>query len=186
KSRSRTTSCRPPWPDARTAGTPASGGESLPSRATMRRRPGRSVTSMRPSGRNASPQGCSSPSATVSTLIEPSFVSTTLSAAREGCDIIVNVALAHRSAAQSKPPTARLDRIAMLLLRNRDLQTALALVATGFDEQARGRTLDHHLGAEGEEPRRTPASLSRNIASGLDESTLFDQPPEILLVQQRA
>ena len=122
----------------------------------------------------------------VSTLIEPSFVSTTLSAAWVGCDIIVNVALAHRSAAQSKPPTARLDRIAMLLFRNRDLQTALALGATGFDAQARGRTLEHHLAAEAVEPRRTPASLSRNSAGGLDESTLFDQPPEILLVQQRA
>ena len=32
KSRSSTTSCRPPWPDARTCGTPATGGESLPSR----------------------------------------------------------------------------------------------------------------------------------------------------------
>jgi hypothetical protein len=51
------TSCRPPWPDAKTFGTPASAGESLPSLETMRRLPGRSVTSIRPSGRNASAQG---------------------------------------------------------------------------------------------------------------------------------
>ena len=38
-------------------GTPASAGESAPSLATMRMRPGRSVTSMRPAGRKAIAQG---------------------------------------------------------------------------------------------------------------------------------
>ena len=39
--------------------------------STIRMRPGRSVTSMRPSGRKASAQGCDSPPATVSTLRSP-------------------------------------------------------------------------------------------------------------------
>src|SRR5882757_6729307 len=63
--RSRMTSCNPPWPDARTSGTPFSGGESWPSGVTRRIRPGRSVTSMRPSGRNASAHGLTRPVATV-------------------------------------------------------------------------------------------------------------------------
>jgi hypothetical protein len=37
----------------------------------MRMRPGRSVTSMRPSGKKASDQGCTRPEATVSTLRLP-------------------------------------------------------------------------------------------------------------------
>ena len=45
------------------------GGESLPSLPTRRMRPGRSVTSSRPSGRKGMPHGCSSPLAKVSTLI---------------------------------------------------------------------------------------------------------------------
>src|ERR1043165_3170880 len=73
KSWSSTMSCSPPWPEARTAGTPVAGGDSLPSRVTTRRRPGRSVTSIRPSGRNASPHGWTSPRATVSTSSGPAL-----------------------------------------------------------------------------------------------------------------
>src|SRR5262245_39520198 len=68
KSRSTMTSCSPPWPRANTCGTPSTGGERLPPLATMRMRPARSVTSMRPSGRNAIAQGLARPLATVSTL----------------------------------------------------------------------------------------------------------------------
>ena len=50
-----------------TAGTPASGSETAPSAATIRIRPGRSVTRSAPSGSNAMPQGCSRPPATSST-----------------------------------------------------------------------------------------------------------------------
>ena len=75
RSRGRaTTSSKPPWPRAKTFGTPASGGDSLPSRVTMRMRPGRSVTSMRPSGRKASDHGCTRPLATVSTAMSPAEV----------------------------------------------------------------------------------------------------------------
>src|SRR5262249_24072633 len=48
-----------------------SGGDSFPSRVAMRSRPGRSVTSMRPSGRKASPHGFDRPRATVSTWRSP-------------------------------------------------------------------------------------------------------------------
>ena len=43
------------------------GGDSCPSAVTMRMRPGRSVTSILPSGKNASAQGCTRPVATVCT-----------------------------------------------------------------------------------------------------------------------
>ena len=52
--------------DARDA---AKRGDTWPSVDTVRSRPGRSVTSMRPSGRKVRPQGWSSPRATVSTTI---------------------------------------------------------------------------------------------------------------------
>src|SRR5262245_33005940 len=71
KVRSSATSGRPPWPAAKTFGRPASAGESLPSAATIRMRPGRSVTSMRPSGRKATAQGWSRPFATVWTAKSP-------------------------------------------------------------------------------------------------------------------
>ena len=61
------TSRRPPWPRARTSGRPATGAEMPPSGATRRRRPGRSVTRSPPSGRRATPQGCSRGAAMVST-----------------------------------------------------------------------------------------------------------------------
>ena len=60
-------SSRPPWPVAHTSGTFFSGGESWPSAETMRMRPGRSVTSILPSGRKASAQGCTRPLAKVCT-----------------------------------------------------------------------------------------------------------------------
>src|SRR4051794_17991406 len=62
-----TTSSSPPWPVAQTSGTPFSGGESCPSTLTMRMRPGRSVTSILLSGRNASAHGWTKPPATVCT-----------------------------------------------------------------------------------------------------------------------
>src|SRR3954463_9551755 len=71
KPRSSKTSCRPPCPDAATFGTPCSGAVSLPSSVAIRMRPGRSVTSMRPSGRKANAHGCDSPPATVSILRSP-------------------------------------------------------------------------------------------------------------------
>src|SRR6267142_1654001 len=67
KALSVTTSSSPPWPDAQTSGTPLSGGESCPSTVTIRMRPGRSVTSILPSGRNASDHVWTSPLATVCT-----------------------------------------------------------------------------------------------------------------------
>ena len=57
KSGASATSSRPPWPVAATSGKPAIGSDSCPDFATMRSRPGRSVTNMRPSGRNCRPQG---------------------------------------------------------------------------------------------------------------------------------
>ena len=71
KALSVTTSSNPPWPEAMTSGTPFSGGEICPSSVTMRMRPGRSVTSIRPSGRNASDHGWASPLATVWTSSWP-------------------------------------------------------------------------------------------------------------------
>ena len=71
KSRSRITSSRPPCPEANTRGTFPRGGDNWPLRETMRIRPGRSVTSMRPSGKNASDHGCTKPLATVCTEISP-------------------------------------------------------------------------------------------------------------------
>ncbi len=58
---------RTPTPRA----TPLSGGESCPSLVTMRMRPGRSVTSIVPSGRNASAHGLTRPLATVRTSSSP-------------------------------------------------------------------------------------------------------------------
>jgi hypothetical protein len=69
---SKATSSRPPCPPVSTSGTPASGADTLPLRSTMRSRPGRSVTIIRPSGRNSSAQGCSRPRATVSARTTPS------------------------------------------------------------------------------------------------------------------
>ena len=58
------------------------GSDRVPSFATMRSRPGRSVTSMRPSGRKARPQGNWSFFATVSTLMGPDLVSIKVSLAK--------------------------------------------------------------------------------------------------------
>lgn len=63
--RSSTTSMSPPSPDAHTGGSPSIGALKVPSDATSRSRPGRSETRSRPSGRNATAQGLSSPEATV-------------------------------------------------------------------------------------------------------------------------
>ena len=60
-----------------------SGSDTSPVLATRRSRPGRSVTSMRPSGRKARPQGWASPFATVSNLIFPASVSMTPSSAAQ-------------------------------------------------------------------------------------------------------
>ena len=65
------TSSNPPWPDAKTSGTPFNGCDNCPSVVTRRIRPGRSVTSIRPSGRNASDQGLTSPLAIVWTSSGP-------------------------------------------------------------------------------------------------------------------
>ncbi len=60
---------RPPLPSVLTRGTPAMGvGSSTPLRM-MRSRPGRSVTSMLPSGRNARLHGCERPLVTTLTRI---------------------------------------------------------------------------------------------------------------------
>ena len=58
-----------PGPAHRRAARRRAGAILAPSADTMRSRPGRSVTSMRPSGRKVRPQGWSSPRATVSTMI---------------------------------------------------------------------------------------------------------------------
>ena len=62
---SSTTSSRPHWPTASTAGKPSSAAEMRPSAVTMRKAPAFSVTSMRPSGRNATAHGWARPAATV-------------------------------------------------------------------------------------------------------------------------
>jgi hypothetical protein len=73
---SSVTSSRPPWPRASTAGRPATGSDLLPSALTTRSRPGRSVTSILPPGRNARLHGFWKPSATGTTLnATPSFFS---------------------------------------------------------------------------------------------------------------
>ena len=64
---SSATSSKPPCPRACTAGSPVTGSDSLPSAVTIRSRPGRSVTSILPLGRNATLHGLTSPSATVTT-----------------------------------------------------------------------------------------------------------------------
>ena len=68
-----TTSCRPPWPCTVTSGSPFTGLGSSKPLATTLSLPAFSVTSMRPSGRNASDQGCSRPSTTRTTRNECSF-----------------------------------------------------------------------------------------------------------------
>ena len=65
------TSSRPPCPRAWTAGTPRGGWRRARPARLSGSCPGRSVTSRRPSGRNASAQGCSSPRARVSTRTAP-------------------------------------------------------------------------------------------------------------------
>ena len=100
KSRSRITSSSPPWLTANTFGTLPSGGDNWPARVTMRMRPGRSVTSMRPSGRKASDQGCTRPPAMVSTAILP---------AEEGK--IGGAATAPRGSGSSKAASNRSKRI---------------------------------------------------------------------------
>ena len=76
------TSSRPPWPDAQTSGAPLSGGENCPSAVTMRMRPGRSVTSILPSGRNASDHGWTRPLAKVRTSSSPADERNTVSSPR--------------------------------------------------------------------------------------------------------
>ena len=101
----------------RRAGTPWSGSESVPSAATMRRRPGRSVTSMRPSGRKARPQGFCRSRATVSTT------TSTLSVRRRwvswaraaGCAPTVRAqARARRSSQHRISPSIRCRRARLL------------------------------------------------------------------------
>ena len=82
KSGSSTTSNNPPWSWAWTAGTPLMLPDSWPVAESSSRRPGRSVTSMRPSGRKASPQGLDSP--VVSSLTETSTVAVAGAAAAGG------------------------------------------------------------------------------------------------------
>src|SRR5688572_17791448 len=61
KSGASTTSSRPPWPLAHTAGTPLIGADFVPLAAMCSKRPGRSVTRKPPSGSRATDQGCSRP-----------------------------------------------------------------------------------------------------------------------------
>ncbi len=65
---------------------------------TMRSRPGRSVTSIRPSGRKAIPHGCSSPLATVSTVSAPAEEFT-----RTGCCAIAASGQSEAAASQAAP-----------------------------------------------------------------------------------
>src|SRR5688500_3904292 len=94
---------RPPWPPACTCGTPASGGESVPSRETRRRRPARSVTSMPPSGRSARPHGCSRPLATTVTRAESELAS--------GCGEGVDCAATSSDAAKAIRPAQTRTRL---------------------------------------------------------------------------
>src|SRR5215468_5167408 len=71
----------PAWLWAKTLGTLPSAGDSWPFRVAMRIRPGRSVTSMRPSGKNASDHGFTKPSATVRTDRSPAELGNVGSAA---------------------------------------------------------------------------------------------------------
>src|SRR5262245_20110585 len=58
--------------------------------------------------------------------------------------------------------------------------------AARLDAESRRRALQHHLTAETVKPRRAPASSGRDVPGSLDQAALLDQPPEILLMQQRA
>jgi hypothetical protein len=62
---STTTSSSPHCPPVAIGGRPVSGSPRVPSAATMRSRPARSVTTIRPSGRKARPQGLTRPRAMV-------------------------------------------------------------------------------------------------------------------------
>src|SRR5688500_17984034 len=76
KAGSSATSSKPPWPRASTAGSPVTGAESFPSADNTRSRPGRSVISILPPGRNARPHGFCRPSTTVTTSkATPAFFS---------------------------------------------------------------------------------------------------------------
>src|SRR5262245_38255290 len=61
-----------------------------------------------------------------------------------------------------------------------------ASAASGLDPQARRRALNHDFAAEAVESRRPASCRGRNVSRRLDQAALLDQPPEILLVQQRA
>jgi hypothetical protein len=79
-------------------GTPGIDGENSPPSATLCMRQGRSVTSMWPSGKKASDQGCANPPATVSTLRSP---------AEEGKIGAAAQAVPGGRIAESKPPAPK-------------------------------------------------------------------------------
>src|SRR5262245_17903109 len=171
------------------------GAEMTPSLATMRKRPGFSVTSMRPSGRKTRPQGRSRPRATVSILIGPCLVSTRRSLP-QACVAIAAVAITATRRSALRPRSRQIHaalKVAFdielgyaFLQPNVSSHERFALAAPGLDPQARRRTLHHDCAAEAVEPRRPASCRGRNVSRRFDQAALFDKPPEILLVQQRA
>src|SRR5690606_3216448 len=76
KSGARATSSSPPWPRAATAGTPANGAETVPSAATRRSAPPRSVTRKPPSASGSTAHGWDRPRATTSSVASPLTLAT--------------------------------------------------------------------------------------------------------------
>src|SRR5882672_8366571 len=138
KDLSRMTSRRPPWPDAQTSGTPLSGGDNCPSMVTMRMRPGRSVTSILPSGRNASDHGLTRPRAKVRTSRPPADDGNSVSSPRVPV-AITNVAVS-RIAAVSAAVTSPTGVFIIVRLRCQSSRVALE-VALGKDANRKSR--DH-------------------------------------------
>src|SRR3569832_424212 len=142
KSRARMTSIRPAWLRAKTFGTPASGSDVLPSLSTIRMRPGRSVTSMRPSGRKARDHGCSSRAVTVVTETGPAE-DLTVCCAATGVTV----------AANARRPAAR-ARIDMRNSDARDLRwISVPVPARFFARQAQDRQSAHADEQEAEDQR---------------------------------
>ena len=86
KSGDSATSSSPAWPSTKIFGSPEISEINAPSAPSSSRRPGFSVTSMRPSGRNARPHGNSSPVATSSTRSSAEFARIFLRRGLSGSD----------------------------------------------------------------------------------------------------
>src|ERR1700712_3945240 len=117
------TSSSPPWPEAHTSGTPLSGGDNWPSADTIRMRPGRSVTSILPSGRNASDHGLTRPLAKLRTSRAPADDGNSVSSPR--VPVAITRVAASRIAAVSAAVTSPRGVFIRVRLRCRSSRVAL-------------------------------------------------------------